>query len=177
MDTEWSLAMANSQGAASDTARVLVYEGSNYTNAIIMDVYTQMEDDANARTMSTSWGIEENIQYSSNPEMDTYNATMQAVDNVFSAMVGEGWTLVAASGDQGATAGCSNIDAVQFPASDPNVVGAGGTELNMGAGDLWEVAWTGGNTASACGDNDGGGTGGFSEYFTAPSYQSGLKKT
>ena len=177
MDTEWSLAMANSQGAASDTARVLVYEGSNYTNAIIMDVYTQMEDDANASTMSTSWGIEENIQYSSNPEMDTYNATMQAVDNVFSAMVGEGWTLVAASGDQGATAGCSNIDAVQFPASDPNVVGAGGTELNMGAGDLWEVAWTGGNTASACGDNDGGGTGGFSEYFTAPSYQSGLKKS
>lgn len=177
MDTEWSLAMANSEGAASDTARVVVYEGSNYTNAIIMDVYTQMESDAHARTMTTSWGIEENTQYSSNPEMDTYNATMQAVDGVFSAMVGEGWTLVAASGDQGATAGCSNIDAVQFPSSDPNVVGAGGTELNMGAGDLWEVAWTGGNTASACDNNSGGGTGGFSEYFTSPSYQSGLNQT
>jgi hypothetical protein len=177
MDTEWSLSMANSQGAASDTARVVVYEGSNYTNAIIMDVYAQMESDAHARTMSTSWGIEENTQFSSNPEMDTYNTTMQSVDAVFAAMVGEGWTLVAASGDQGATAGCGDADAVQFPSSDPNVVGAGGTELNRGAGDLWEVAWTGGNSAAACGDNDGGGTGGFSEYFTAPGYQSALGKS
>jgi hypothetical protein len=182
MDTEWSLATANSQGSSADTARVVVYEGDGYNNAVIMDLYTQMEADAHARTMTTSWGVEENIQFSSNPEMDTYNTTMQSVDKIFSQMAGEGWTLVAATGDQGATAGCTAALAVQFPSSDPNVVGAGGTELSEG--NPYEVAWTGGTnpgnpnanppTSDSCGSNGGGSTGGFSEYWPAPSYQSPL---
>ena len=173
LDTEWSLAMANSQGAASNTARVVVYEGSTYSNAVIMDVYNQMLEDAHARTMSTSWGWEENSQFSSNPEMDTYFATMQSVDKVFSSMVGQGWTLVAATGDQGATAGCSDAVRIQFPSSDPNVVAAGGTQLIEGT--PYEVGWTGGTGKGACSKNGGGSTGGFSVYWGEPSYQSGLK--
>jgi hypothetical protein len=172
MDTEWSLAMANSEGAAANTARVWVYEGSTYSNAVILDVYNQILDDANARTMSTSWGWEEDSQYSSNPEMDTYYATMASVDKVFSSMVGQGWTLVAASGDQGATAGCSDAVRVQFPSSDPNVVAAGGTELSEG--NPYEVAWSGGTGQNACSKNGGGSTGGFSVYWNAPGYQSRL---
>ena len=174
MDTEWSLSMANSEGAASDTARVVVYEGSTYSNAVIMDVYNQMLNDAHARTMSTSWGWEENSQFSSDPEGDTYFATMNSVDKIFSSMVGQGWTLVAASGDNGATAGCNGALAVQFPSSDPNVVGAGGTSLNFGSGSGYEVAWTGGTGPNACVTNHGGSTGGFSVYWPSPGFQSGM---
>jgi len=106
-----------------------------------------MEADAHARTMSTSWGWAENTQFSSNPEMDTYNTTMQSVDKVFSSMVGEGWTLLAASGDNGATDGCGDADRVDFPSSDPNVIAVGGTTLNEGSGSNYEVAWTGGQFA------------------------------
>ncbi|MGB8099690.1 MAG: protease pro-enzyme activation domain-containing protein [Terracidiphilus sp.] len=174
MDTEWSLAMANSEGAASDTARVVVYEGSNYTNGIIMDVYTQMADDAHARTMSTSWGWKENAAFS-NKQGDTFNATMHSVDKVFSSMVGQGWTLLAASGDNGAYAGCQDQLAVQFPSSDPNVVGVGGTILGEVGNADYEIAWAGFPFPQSCLHNQGGSTGGFSEYFTpAPSYQSGM---
>jgi hypothetical protein len=176
MDTEWSLAMANSEGAASDTARVVVYEGSNYTNAIIMDVYTQMAADAHARTMSTSFGWEENTEFY-NGKGDTFNATMHSVDKVFSSMVGQGWTLLADSGDNGAYAGCQDKLAVEFPSSDPNVVAVGGTILGEGPSNsgFYEIAWGGLPYPGACLANAGGSTGGFSEYFTpAPSYQSGM---
>jgi len=175
MDTEWSLAMANSKGSAAATAMVYVYEGSGYSNAVILDVYNHMLSDAHARVMSTSWGWAENTQYSSNPEMDTYNATMKSVDNVLSSMAGQGWTLVASSGDNGAPDGCGNALRVDYPASDPNVVGAGGTELNEGStSSTYEVAWTGGTGPKSCVSNHGGSGGGASEYWTAPSYQSGM---
>jgi len=182
MDTEWSLATANDQAAPADTSRVVVYEGSNYINSTIMDLYNQMEADAHARTMSTSWGMGETLQYNSNPELDAYTSTMQSIDKIFSSMSGEGWTLVAASGDQGATGGCTNALLVQFPSSDPNVTGAGGTELSEG--NPYEIAWTGATylanpnanppTKDACDSNQGGSTGGFSVYFPAPAFQSGM---
>ena len=58
---------------------------------------------------------------------------MSTRDAIFSEMTGQGWTLVAASGDRGAYDDCSHL-AVSFPASDPNVVGAGGTELSLSSG-------------------------------------------
>jgi hypothetical protein len=170
LDTEWSLAMANSEGAASDTARVVVYEGSNYITNTIADVYNQMIDDAHARTMSTSWACAENIYY--NSQLNCYNSTMQSIDNILSTMAGQGWTLIAASGDQGSTGNCDDALRVEFPSSDPNVIAAGGTELSEG--NPYEVAWTGGTSSGSCNSNGGGGTGGFSEYFGVPSYQSFL---
>ena len=84
--------------------------------------------------------------------------------------------MAAASGDQGATASCSDALNVSFPASDPNIVALGGTALVFYTNDTfdYEVAWTGGTGAGACAGNDGGGTGGFSSYFGVPSYQSSL---
>ncbi|MGH9604675.1 MAG: chitobiase/beta-hexosaminidase C-terminal domain-containing protein [Terracidiphilus sp.] len=175
MDTEWSLAMANSEGSSAATAKVYVYEGANYNDSTVIDLYNQMLSDAHARTMSTSWDCGENTSDSS--QSNCLNATMEARDYVLSEMAGEGWTLVAAAGDQGATGKCSDALAVEFPASDPNVIAAGGTELNAFAGatgNAYEVAWTGDTTSDACGSNGGGGTGGFSEYFGVPSYQSGM---
>lgn len=162
LDTEWSLSMANSEGAASDTARVVVYEAPN-TGAAAIDMFNQMVTDAHARTMSTSWSF---------PDESGNDAQMQAEDNIFSKMAGQGWTLVGDAGDQGATGACSDALLVRFPASDPNVVAAGGTELSEGS--PYEVAWTGGTKAGSCANNGGGGTGGISSYFNPPSYQAYL---
>jgi kumamolisin len=99
---------------------------------------------------------------------------MDTDHGIFNWMVGQGMTLVAASGDQGATAGCGAAVAVQYPASDPNIVGAGGTTLFLNYDSTFnsQVAYSGG--PYGCGSNDGGSTGGFSAYYAAPSYQTSL---
>ena len=60
---------------------------------------------------------------------------------------------------------------MQYPASDPNIVGAGGTTLSLYSNSTFysETAWSGG--PDGCGANDGGGTGGFPPYYGAPSYR------
>ncbi|HEY6291622.1 MAG TPA: Ig-like domain repeat protein [Terriglobia bacterium] len=174
MDTEWSLAMSNSFGSWHDTAEIWIYEGVNYYNQTVLDVYNRMLSDGNARVFSTSWACAEGDTYG---EGDCYWATMQARDSVLSAMVLQGWTLVAASGDEGATADwCNPWDGVMFPASDPNVIAAGGTLLTLDSGPFYvsETGWTGGTWSGACASNDGGSTGGFSGYWGTPSFQSSL---
>jgi len=172
LDTEWSTATANSLGAEDNTATVYVYQGANYNDSTVIDVYNHILDDGYAKIMTTSWDCAENQSYST--DGDCYNATMVARDGVFQNMVGEGMTLINASGDEGATATwCEDFLGVFFPASDPNVVAAGGTFMEPYTnGDFYqEVAWTGGTAAGSCSKNNGGGTGGFSQYWGAPSFQ------
>jgi hypothetical protein len=169
MDVEWSTAMANSFGAATNTAKVYVYEGVDNHWGTFHDVYNQILTDDLARVFSTSWGCQE-LWCASQAWMDSYHA-------IFNNMVGVGWTLVAASGDQGASAGCDwyhPSTSVQYPASDPNIVGAGGTTLSLSSGPVYvsEVGWSGG--PEGCGYNDGGSTGGFSQYYNVPDFQSGM---
>lgn len=175
MDVEWSTAMANSFGAAANTAKVYVYEGWDNWISTFTDVYNSILTDDLARVFSTSWGNGENFYWSWN-DMGTDHA-------IFNNMVGVGWTLVAASGDQGAIAGCGKSyhlgDLVQYPGSDPDIVGAGGTTLTLNSGPLYvsEVGWTGGQTPdpnSDCKRNDGGSTGGLSIYFDVPDFQYGM---
>ena len=166
MDMEWSTAMSNSFGSYVDTSMVYLYDGVNANFSTFNDIYNQMLTDGYARVFTTSWGCEELACYDS--------GDMNTADSIFSSMVGQGWTLMAASGDQGATAGCGNAVAVQFPSSDPNIVASGGATISLSNGPLfnYEVGWTGG--PDGCGSNDGGSTGGFSSYYGAPSYQSSL---
>ncbi len=163
MDAEWSTAMSNSFGSAGNTAKVYLYDGANFNDATFTDMYNKMVSDNLARVFSTSWSCTEFFGCNST-EMSTRDA-------IFSEMAGQGWTLVAASGDRGAYDDCSHLS-VSFPASDPNVVGAGGTELSLSSGPSYnsEVAWSGG--PDGCGSNDGGSGGGCSSEFSAPSYQS-----
>jgi hypothetical protein len=177
LDTEWSLAMANSQNSSSTTAKIYVYEAGNYFGDVA-DVYNHMASDNYARVSSTSWGCQEIACW------DT--GDMSTVDGILAKMAGQGWTQMAASGDQGSTGGCSNILSVQFPSSDPNIIGVGGTTLRMYYDSMQfisEVDWIGGQTQDApnapgsCNTNNGGSTGGFSAYFTGskvPGYQSGM---
>jgi hypothetical protein len=172
MDTEWSLAMANNGKSSTDTARVVVYEAPDFGTQSISDVYTHMDADAHARTASVSFAyVESDGSEFTNNEMQTLDS------DIFGPMAGMGWTLLGASGDQGATGGCDDALRVEFPASDPHFVAVGGTEYSMYTSGP-EVAWTGSqsltNAVKSCNGNNGGGTGGFSEYFGVPSYQSGM---
>ena len=58
-----------------------------------------------------------------------------------------------------------------YPASDPNVVAAGGTNLALYSNGFYahEYGWTG--DPDGCASNGGGSTGGLSVYWGAPSYQ------
>jgi len=166
MDAEWSTAMSNSFGSLFNTSSVFLYDGVDAGFGTFDDIYNRILSDNSTRIMSTSWGCEEIVCYD--------GTDMNTTDGIFASMVGQGWTLVAASGDQGATAGCGAADAVQFPSSDPNVVGAGGTTMYLdGSGNfVSQTAWTGG--PYGCGSNDGGSTGGVSSWWGVPGFQSGL---
>ncbi len=157
LDFDWSTAWSNSFGSYVDTAMIYLYDGVNANFSTFTDVYNQILSDGHARVFSTSWGCEEIYC--------TPTSVMATDHGIFNSMVGQGWTLVAASGDQGASAGCTARTAVQYPASDPNVVGAGGTNLDIYPGYyLYEYGWSGG--PDGCASNDGGSTGGPSAYFS-----------
>jgi subtilase family serine protease len=155
-DVEWALATANSFGSYIDTAKIWVYEGANSATSTFTDIYNQMLIDSYARVLSVSWGCAELYCYDANT-MDTDHA-------IFNQMSGQGWTLVAAAGNGGATANCA-LDSVMYPASDPNVVAAGGTTLLLNPDGTYnsEVAWSGG--PYGCSSGDGGGGSGVSAYF------------
>jgi Pro-kumamolisin, activation domain len=163
MDMEWSTAMSNSFGSYQDTSKVYVYDGANFNDSTFTDMYNQMVSDNLARVFSTSWSCTENYGCNSS-EMSTRDA-------IFSEMTGQGWTLVAASGDRGAYDDCSHLS-VSFPASDPNVVGAGGTTLSLTSGPVYHGETTWGGGPDGCSSNDGGSGGGCSSVYAAPSFQS-----
>jgi len=164
MDAEWSLAMSNSFGSFVDTAFVSMYDGVNPQFSTFTDMYNRVLNDNSTRIMSTSWGC---------AELSCYDSTdINTTHGIFNSLVGQGWTLVAASGDQGSTAGCGNANRVQYPSSDPDVVGAGGTTMTLDSNSNFvsHVTWTGG--PDGCGSNDGGSTGGPSAVWSTPGYQS-----
>lgn len=162
LDTEWSTATANSFGSYLSTAQVYVYEDGGSAE----DMYNQMYTDGHAKIFSTSWSCTE-ISGCSASEMDTDHG-------IFNNMLGTGWTLMTASGDRGATDDCAHVS-VSYPASDPDVIGVGGTELQQYSDSSFdfEVAWTGGTGSGSCSHNNGGSGGGCSVHFATPGFQSG----
>jgi Pro-kumamolisin, activation domain/Bacterial Ig-like domain (group 3) len=170
-DIEWSTATSNSFGSYLDTAEEYIYLGANFNLGTYTDIYSQMLSDNTARVMTTSWSCTEIYGCST--------STMDSRHNIFVSMVGEGWTLIAASGDRGATDDCNTSHiAISYPASDPLVIAAGGTQLSLFSNGTWdgEQGWTGGQFSGACGENDGGSGGGVSAYYAQPSWQSGYPK-
>lgn len=167
MDMEWSTSMANSFGGYQNTAKVYMYDGVNSNFGTFNDIYNAMLTDGYARNFSTSWGWVDHTLGGGN---------MATADAIFASMIGQGWSLTAASGDGGASYSCNDFDSISFPASDPYVVAAGGATLYMSGGPPpsfdYIVGWSGG--PDGCSSNDGGSTGGYSAYWSTPSYQSGL---
>lgn len=154
-------------------AQVLVYEGpdgaGSPTNAANYDTIAAAVDQDRAQVISTSWGECE-------PAVGL--ASAEAESALFEQAALQGQTVVAASGDSGSE-DCYNASnprgtrelAVDDPASQPFVTGAGGTELSVGAssasGTATERVW---NTGSAV-PNGGAGGGGLSAFWPMPAYQ------
>jgi kumamolisin len=105
--------------------------------------------------ISCSWGA---------PEIGWGNSVMNQYNSLFQQAFNNNVMICAASGDNGASDGQvgKNVD---FPASSPNVVSCGGTNLVcpnlVYDSQTVETGWTNGG-------------GGFSSLFARPSYQSGV---
>jgi kumamolisin len=156
LDVESATAMANSFGSYTTTAKVVVYEGVNANLGTFEDVDNTVLSKNETRVFTTSWGLDEGT---------TGTSTMTTFNGIFNAMSGMGWTMNAAAGDSGSYDNGSSLS-VDYPASDPNMIAAGGTELHLNSDGTYnhETAW-----------NSGGG--GCSTYWSAPGYQSAASVT
>lgn len=139
-------------------SNLFVYQAPN-TSTGYDDEWNQIIQD-DIPVVSTSWGLCE-------PEMSA--ADVQAENSFFLQADAQGQSIVAAAGDDGAYDCGDGTLAVDDPASNPNITGAGGTHLviNSNNGYNSESVWSG--TPSST----NGGGGGVSELWTMPSYQSG----
>lgn len=142
--------------AAPGASQVIVYEGPNSDQGVL-ETYNRIATDDSATAVSTSWG---------SPEDQSVASTMQAEQSIFMQMAAQGQTIYAAAGDSGAFDDGKTIS-VDDPASQPYVVGVGGTRLSTdGNGNyLGETTWNGGTPQS------GAGGGGISTLWTIPSWQ------
>ena len=133
IDTEFSTATSNSYGSAKDTAHVYVYEGVNELYGTSADLFNYMLSDGHARVLTTSWLSAESTSGSN------YTYGEMPHHAIFNAMVGQGWTLIAAAGDNGATTGCGKEDAVGLPGirSEFRRRRRNRTQVELG-GDLYE---------------------------------------
>ncbi len=160
LDLEWATAMANSLGAYQNTAMIYLYQGASNSSSTWTDMFNQILSDGYARVFTNSHYCNEN---DCNDQ-----GTMDTQHEIFGSMLAQGWTLIAISGDQGATVGCSSIN-VAWPGDDPYMLTMGGTTLYMDPST--ETGWTGGTETGSCNSNDGGSGGGCSTKFPAPDYQ------
>ncbi len=114
-----------------------------------------------------SWGGSE---FSGEPAYDTQYFTTPA-SHIGAGGVAGGITFVASAGDCGAYDPNTGAIGVQYPASSPDVLGVGGTSLNVNGNDYSSESGWGSGTNSFTG---GGGGGGISTQEAQPAWQKGL---
>ena len=159
-------------------AKIIDYAGPDAENASetdLLNVYETIFNQDKANVVSVSWGLCE-------PLVQGNSAAVQSEENaLFEQAAAQGQTVVAASGDSGST-DCYGDDpasaavnsglSVDDPASQPFVLGAGGTNMT-GTGTFAQSVWNecyNTSDPTTC----GAGGGGVSNYWPAQSYESGL---
>ena len=172
LDAEWSSSMAPG-------AHVRIYATVDLGNAHLDEAYLQILDDAQnhpelgIHQMSMSYGEGETyVQDTTQLPAIAPISEVTTADQDFALLEAAGVTPFASSGDGGATPGTgaagdrSGPLQVEYPASDPNVIGVGGTSLSLDANNNLssESVWN--NSTGASG-------GGISMYFSPPSWQTG----
>jgi pseudomonalisin len=171
LDIETTTAMANSFGSYLDAAHIYAYEGGGTHLGDLLDAWEETHSADAARVASTSFGaFEDQFGGIGTPSISDFS-------DIINAMTASGWSIAAASGDHGAYDDCETLS-VNFPASSPNVVAVGGTQLTLtnNAGQPKfgsEVAWTGNGCGGSTwpGSNNGGGGGGCADTEPAGFWQ------
>ena len=150
--------------AVAPHAQQLVYEGPNTAQGF-NDTINRIVTDNRTTTVSISWGSCESV---------TGSANMQTLDTIFAQGAVQGMSFFASSGDSGAY-GCQDMNlAVDYPASDPNVTGVGGTSLSVNPDGSYksESVWS--NPLDMLHGLRGAGSGGgLSSTWQMPGWQSG----
>ena len=145
------------------------------------DALTQVANDALNNTgglrytaLSISWGL---------CETDAGSGAMNAIHDMFTTVVAAGVTVFASSGDSGAydcstSAKPNNALSVDYPASDPNVIGVGGLSTDVSTpSNPVETAWwnSSGNPDPAFLGNGSGGGASSQWLQTATPWQAAVK--
>ncbi|MHB1555935.1 MAG: S53 family peptidase [Isosphaeraceae bacterium] len=141
LDAEWAHAIAPG-------ASILVVEAQSDSISDLMKAVSVARSTPGVVAVSMSWGFGE-------------TSAERSYDPLFLTPTGQqGITFIAASGDNGTTAG------PEYPASSPNVLAVGGTTLlvNSAGGYLGEVAWS-------------GSEGGYSAAEPEPAYQRSIQRS
>jgi hypothetical protein len=153
--------------AMAPGANIDVYEAPN-TNAGSLDEFATMIDQDTDQIITSSWGFCEQDEQLADP------GAQQAENFMFEQAAAQGQTILNAAGDEGDDS-CNEIESVippsdqnplsvADPASQPYVLGVGGTTIQNAGQPVVETAW-----------NDGaewGGTGGgISQSWAMPSWQ------
>jgi kumamolisin len=158
-------------GSAAPKARIAVYFGPNTSAGFVDTISAAVHDtQRNPSVISISWG---------EPDDFVEAQYITAFSEIFQAAASLGITVCAASGDHGvcdqAWTDWSQEDPslqtyhVNHPASDPGVLGVGGTQIYT---DGSEVVWNDGTALSDQGNGGWATGGGVSPTFTAlPTWQ------
>ncbi|MGO9583355.1 MAG: S8 family serine peptidase [Acidimicrobiales bacterium] len=123
------------------------------------DVYSAIVDSDSDQVVSVSWG---------ECELDSNSSALSSEQSLFDQAATQGQTVLAAAGDNGSTA-CygdqgttyDSTPSVEDPASQPYVVGVGGTSIGADSETVW-------NDSDS---SQGAGGGGVSAIWCMPSYQ------
>ncbi len=152
--------------ALAPQAQIHVYQAPN-TNYGALDNYNQIVSDDTAKVVTTSWGLCETDLQESAP------GSQQAENLIFEQAAAQGQSVFAAAGDSGSD-GCGldnpptaepPYQSVDDPASQPDVVGVGGTTAASPATDVSDQkVWNDGELG-------GGGGGGLSDSWPTPPWQ------
>ena len=156
-------------------ASIIDYAGpDDASDTDVLNTYETIFDQDKAQVVSSSWGICEPVSQADSSSMQVSESAL------FEQAAVQGQTVVAASGDAGSTdcysegvAADNSILAVDDPASQPYVTGVGGTTmtgLSDPAQSVWNEACQTIGKVVYC----GAGGGGVSNYWSQPSYQSGV---
>jgi kumamolisin len=146
-------------GAIARQANIAAYFSPNTDQGFADAILAAVHDTARKpQIISISWG---------GPE-STYTAQATSVfEAAFTDAASVGVTVFVAAGDNGSSDGVSGSEAhVDYPASSPQVVGCGGTHVNVASGAISsEVVWDDLPSGGATG-------GGISATFPVPTWQS-----
>jgi kumamolisin len=148
-------------GAIAPAAKIVVYFAPNTSQGFHDALSAAVHDRVNnPSVLSISWG---------GPESSWTEQSMIAFDQVAQEAAALGITITVASGDNGSNDGVLDGGLhVDFPASCPHVLAAGGTRLVAANGAFTsETVWNNGAQGGASG-------GGYSSIFERPAWQAAV---